>query len=140
MELNFLCKSACGRARIRPPRGPRKVLCVVVVTTSANGTGARPIDDARIGGKSGHDHFWTMLLREPFDLIVVDDAGGGDQAVLNRLEKFTREINLGPVGEVPAMIETHSQNRIAGIEQREIDRGVGLGAGMRLDVRVSRAK
>ena len=39
MELNFLCSSSCGRARISPPRGPRSVLCVVVVTTSANGTG-----------------------------------------------------------------------------------------------------
>ena len=37
-ELNFLPRSS-SRERIMPPRGPRSVLCVVVVTTSAYGTG-----------------------------------------------------------------------------------------------------
>ena len=105
-----------------------------------DGPEARPIDDARIGGKSGHDHFWTMLLRQTLDLIVIDDAGIGDESVLNRLEEFTREIDLGPMGQVTAMIEAHSQNGVAGIEQREIHRGICLGSGMGLHVRVSRAK
>ena len=38
-ELNFFVSSSFARARINPPRGPRSVLCVVVVTTSAYGTG-----------------------------------------------------------------------------------------------------
>ena len=40
-ELSFLA-STSSRARIIPERGPRKVLCVVVVTTSANGTVSTP--------------------------------------------------------------------------------------------------
>ena len=39
IELSFLVTSSLARARISPPRGPRSVLCVVVVTTSAIGTG-----------------------------------------------------------------------------------------------------
>ena len=37
-EFNFFA-SFSSRAKIMPERGPRRVLCVVVVTTSANGTG-----------------------------------------------------------------------------------------------------
>jgi hypothetical protein len=36
LSIAFWCSA---RQRIMPPRGPRSVLCVVVVTTSANGTG-----------------------------------------------------------------------------------------------------
>ncbi len=39
VELSFFVTSSLARARIRPPRGPRSVLCVVVVTTSACGSG-----------------------------------------------------------------------------------------------------
>ncbi len=38
-ELSFFSISSLARARIRPPRGPRRVLWVVVVTTSAKGIG-----------------------------------------------------------------------------------------------------
>ena len=38
-EFSFFSISGLARARIRPPRGPRKVLWVVVVVTSAIGTG-----------------------------------------------------------------------------------------------------
>ncbi|MNN77575.1 hypothetical protein D3C81_1940500 [compost metagenome] len=37
--LSFFSISSLLRARIRPPRGPRRVLWVVVVTTSAYGNG-----------------------------------------------------------------------------------------------------
>ena len=37
-ELNFLAKSSL-LVKIKPPRGPRNVLCVVVVATSAYGNG-----------------------------------------------------------------------------------------------------
>ena len=80
-----------SRQRINPPRGPRSVLCVVVETKSAYGTGlgctpaairpamcamstnssapdglrdlrhARKIEDARIGARAGHDHFRLVL-------------------------------------------------------------------------------
>ena len=85
-----------------PPRGPRSVLCVVVVTTWACGqrarmhaagdqagevrhvdhqigadrigdlAEAREVDDARIGGAAGDDHLGLVLLRELLDLVIVD--------------------------------------------------------------------
>ncbi|MOA32025.1 hypothetical protein D3C78_1532130 [compost metagenome] len=38
-EFSFFSISSLALARIRPPRGPRRVLWVVVVTTSAKGIG-----------------------------------------------------------------------------------------------------
>ena len=40
------------------------------------------------------------------------------------------------VGEVAALVERHAQHGVAGLEQREIGGGVGLRAGVRLDVGV----
>ena len=88
--------------RIRPPRGPRSVLCVVVVTKSATGTGlscspaaTRPgvvghVDEqlraavagdlgelavrdlARIGAGPGHDQLRLVLAGQRGDLVEVD--------------------------------------------------------------------
>ena len=86
----------------KPPRGPRSVLCVVVVTKSATGTGlscrpgrdqagvVRHVDEqlraaiagdlgelvvrnlARIGARPGHDHLRLVLAGERRHLVEVD--------------------------------------------------------------------
>ena len=38
-DWNFFSSASLALARMMPPRGPRRVLCVVEVTTSANGSG-----------------------------------------------------------------------------------------------------
>ena len=84
-----------------PPRGPRSVLCVVVVTKSAYGTGfgcrrgdeagvvghvdhqlgadrvgdlaeGGEVDLARVGGPAGDDQLRLVLGGEPCDLVEVD--------------------------------------------------------------------
>jgi len=80
-----------------------------------NGPEARPIDDARIGREPRDDHLGTMFLSQTLDLIVVNDAGVGDNSVLNRLEEFAREIDLGSMRQMTTVVETHPQNRVAGI-------------------------
>jgi hypothetical protein len=40
------------------------------------------------------------------------------------------------VGQVAAVREVHAEHRVARLEQRQVDRHVGLRAGMRLDVGV----
>ena len=90
-----------SRQRIMPLRGPRSVLWIVVVTTSASGPGwgaapaatspakcaistiswrrprrrsrgRRRIDLPRVGGRAGDDQLGLVLLGEPRDLVDVD--------------------------------------------------------------------
>ena len=105
---------------ISPERGPRRVLCVVVVVTSAMSMGlgiepggdqscdmgdvgdeigpdavgdvpeALPVEHPRVGRKAGHDELRFVLKREPFRLIVVDLSGLGVQPVLDCLIIFCR--------------------------------------------------
>jgi len=77
-----------------------------------------------------------VLVREALDLRVVDLAGGGIEAVLHGVEDLSGEIHLGTVGEVPAVVQAHAEQRVARLDQRQVDRGVGLRAGVRLDVGV----
>src|SRR5215472_6436987 len=84
----------CCFDRMMPERGPRSVLCVVDVTMSAvsQGLGCRPaatnpencshsvgdpaepreIENARICAASGDDQFGLVLVRQPFDLVIID--------------------------------------------------------------------
>ena len=128
-----------------PPRGPRSVLCVVLVTTSAmrhrvrvdagrdqtrdvrhvdhevradrvrDPAEALPVDDARIRREAGEDHLRPMLAREPLDGGVVDLAGRRVEAVLHGVEEPPREIDLGAVRQVTAMVEAHAEERVAGL-------------------------
>ncbi len=81
-----------------------------------------------------------MLERQARDGLVVDLAGRRIEPVLHRVEKLAREIDLGAVRQVPAMVEAHAEERLARLEQREIDRGIRLRAGMRLHVGVGGAE
>ena len=99
-ELIFWIQSCLQR--IAPPRGPRRVLCVVVVTKSACGIGSamplrrdqpgdvrhvhheqgadfpgdlaelREVDLARIGAGPGEDQLRLVLAGQPGDRVVVD--------------------------------------------------------------------
>jgi hypothetical protein len=76
-----------------------------------------------------------VLDRQAFDFVVVDQAVIVD-AVLHGVEHLAAEVDLGAVGQVPAVRERHAEDAVAGIQQREVHRLVGLRAGMRLHVGV----
>ena len=97
---------------------------------------ARPVDDARVGREAGDDHLRPVLAGEALDLVVVDLAGGRIEPVLHGLEDLAGEIDLGAVREVTAVVEAHAEQRVAGLHEREVGRGVGLRARMRLHVGV----
>ena len=59
-----------------------------------------------------------------------------DHAVLHGVEQLAREIHLGAVRQVSAVIEAHAEYGVAGREQREVHGGIGLRAGVRLHVGV----
>ena len=52
------------------------------------------------------------------------------------LEQLAGEIDLGAVREMAAVIEAHAEDRVARLDQREVRRGVGLRARVRLHVGV----
>ena len=120
-ELIFRPISA-SLARIMPPRGPRSVLCVVVVTTCACGSGlgntpggdqagevrhvhhevgadlvghlanAGEVDGARIGGAAGDDQLRPFGARQPFQFVVVE------QSVLARARRNAPRGTTCPTG------------------------------------------
>ena len=164
--------SPCPRAfacsalqRIIPPRGPRSVLCVVVVTTSACGTGdgytpvaASPAKCAMstmkiaptsfatsanaaksitrgVRAVAGDDHLRLVLARLAAHASIVDVAVVVD-AVRHGLVQQPREVHRRAVREVPALRQVHAEERVAGLQEGEEHRGVGRRAGVRLHVRV----
>ena len=77
---------------------------------------ARKIDDARIGAGAGHDHFRLVFVGKFPHLLVVDQAGGGIDAVLHGVKELAGKVHLGAVREMPAVRQTHAQNGVAGFE------------------------
>ena len=109
-----------SRARIRPERGPRSVLCVVEVTISAysHGFGCRPaatrpekcamstsrnradgignlaeareIDDARIGAAARDDHLRLVFFGQARHVVVIDALVFLAHAVGDHVDKSCR--------------------------------------------------
>src|ERR1700686_2189920 len=77
-----------------------------------------------------------MLLGEALHLLVIDLAAVGTDAVLRGAEQLAGEVDLGAVRQVTAVVETHAENGIARLHQREIRRRIRLRSGMRLHVGV----
>ncbi|MDT4775841.1 hypothetical protein FQZ97_79810 [compost metagenome] len=77
-----------------------------------------------------------MLQRQALHFVVVDQPGGGVQAVLHGVVQLARGRHLGAVGQVAAVGQAHAEDGVAGVQQGQVDGAVGLGAGVRLDVGV----
>ena len=76
-----------------------------------------------------------MLEREAPQRVVVD-ALGGIEAVAHRTKQLAAQAHRGAVGQMAAVRERHAEDRVAGLEHREVHRLVRLRAGVRLHVRV----
>ena len=67
-------------------------------------------------------------------ICVVVDLFLGGEAVAHDLEPLAAHVERHAVGEVAAFGQAHAHDRVAGLEQGEEHRLVGLRAGVRLDV------
>ena len=141
-EFTFLA-IASSLVRIMPPRGPRKVLCVVVVATSAkpSGLGCNPAATSpakwamstkryaptssateRGSGQSRsgadrrnrpHDNFRSAFARQRGHCVIVD-AVIRAQPIGHGIEPFARLVGPRPVGQVPASIKRQAKDGVAG--------------------------
>ena len=75
-----------------------------------------------------------VLPGQALDLVEVDQPVLLAHAVLHRVEPLAREVRRRPVGQVSAGRQRHAKDGVAGLEQRQHDRLVGLRAGVRLHV------
>ena len=149
-----------------PPRGPRRTLCVVNVTTSAYGTGlgiALPGDEAdEVGGvdhedradlvgdlaergevdqardrrAAADDHLRAVLAGEAAHLVVVDVLGVLADAVVHGVEPLAGERDLRAVGQVAAVREAHREDGVARLQEGPVHGDVGARAAVRLEVGV----
>ena len=94
------------------------------------------VDDARICGGAADDDLGPMLLRQIADQIEVQSAGLRVDLVGDRVEEFARHGDFPAVGQVTAVIEGHTHDRLARFDQRCIGRQVGHRTGVGLDVGV----
>ena len=85
------------------------------------------------------EHLRLVLVRERVDFVVVDEAVRVD-AVLHRVEELAGDVDLRAVRQVAAVRERHAEDRVAGLQQREVHGLVRLRARMRLHVRVAGAE
>src|SRR4051794_349845 len=95
---------------------------------------------ARVRRPAGDDHLGSVLERERADLVHVDDLVLGAYVVRNDLVELARHVDPHAVREVAAVAELHAEQRVAGLHQRVVGGGVGLSAGVRLDVDVVAAE
>ena len=93
------------------------------------------VEDLRVGGETGHDHFRLVLDRQALDFVVVDQAVGID-TVLNGVVQLAGGGNAGTVGQVAAVGQAHAQDGVAALQQGQVNGRVGLGTGVWLDVGV----
>ena len=147
-----------------PPRGPRSVLWVVVVTSSASGTGEgwRPAatspamcamstsstaptpsaisrkapksKTAGVGRSADHDDLRPVLLRQRLHLPEVDALGGAVQAVVDDPVELAGEVERHPVRQVAAGVEVQAEDGVPRLQHGHVRGHVGLAARVRLDV------
>src|SRR5215212_2593483 len=93
------------------------------------------VEGAWVGAGSGQDHTRSLPERDVAYLVVVDIAIIA-HAVVDEVVGASREVELHPVREVPAVGEVHGQNLVARVEERRVSRLVGLAPRVRLHVHV----
>ncbi len=105
-----------------------------------DGAQARKIPEAGIGARPGDDELGLGFNGQALQFLVVDAFRGLTDTVVAEVIELARAVEPHPVGQVAAVVQFEAQDRVARFEQGQIDRFVGLGARVGLDVGVIGAK
>ena len=98
-----------------------------------------PVNDAGISREAADDHLRFVSLSQLRHLFVVNFTGLID-AVRHDVVQFTGEVYRRTVSQVATLRQVHTQNGVARLQQRSVDREVSLRTRVRLDVGVVCAK
>ncbi len=93
-----------------------------------------PVDPQAVRRRAGDDESRAVLVRLALHRVVVDFLGLV-QPVRDDLEPLARHVQRHAVRQVAALGEVHPHDRVAGLQEREEHRLVGLRARVRLHVR-----
>ena len=100
------------------------------------------VGDALIVDEAGtsDDHLGLLFLGQTLHLVVVDQLGLGVDTVEHVMIDLADPVGGAAVSEVAALIQTHAQDLVTGLQNRSENTVVGSGAGVGLDVDVLGAK
>ena len=101
-----------------------------------HGADAGEVDDARVGAGPDDDELRLVRAGLRRQLVVVEPLVVLAHAVRHDVEVLAREVQRVAVGQVAAVGEVHAEDRVAGLQDGQKHRHVGLRARMRLDVGV----
>jgi hypothetical protein len=146
-----------------PERGPRSVLCVVLVRHRARVDAgrhqagdvshvhhhrradalrdlgdARELDHARVRTRADDDHLWLVLVGQSRQLVVIDAFVVLADPVRHDREQLAGEVQRMSVSEMTAVGEVHPEHGVSRLEEREVHAHVRLRPGVRLHVDVLR--
>jgi hypothetical protein len=128
------------RARVQPDRNQSGDVGHVHDHLRADCLGddgdAGEVDHTRIRARAHHDHLRRVLMRAAFELVVVDALVVLANAVGDDRVQLAGEVQRVAVREVAAMGQIHAEDRVAGVDDRQVHRHVRLCARMRLHVGV----
>ena len=94
------------------------------------------VDGPRVGRRAADDQVRAQVARLATDLLHVDALRLRVHAVAERLVEAPGDVDLHPVGQVPAVVELHAEDLAARLEAGQVHRDVRAGAAVRLDVGV----
>ena len=92
------------------------------------------VELAGVGGPAGHDQLRAVFQGQRLDLGHVDRKSDLAHVVRDHVVELAGEVDPHAVGEVAAVRQVQAHDGVARVEQGEHRGGVGLGAGVRLDV------
>ena len=105
-----------------------------------NGAEGGEVDAAGVSRVATNDQLRLVLQGQLANGVEIELLGVWIDAVMDGLEPLARHIDRGTMGEVTPMGEIHAKDRVAGIQQGQEDREIGLGAAVGLHIRPGRAK
>ena len=98
------------------------------------------VDGTGISRSTGNDQLGLILLSHVPDLVVVNEAGFVVHIIGDNIIVLTGDIGGAAVGQVAAVSQAHAHESVAGLQERQLNCHVGLGAGVGLDIGKFRTK
>ena len=98
------------------------------------------VNDAGIGAGTGNDELGLAFLCHGEKLIIVDALRLVVETVGDDVKVLAGDVHRAAVAEMAAVSQVHAQNRVAGLDQGEEGRQIGIGTGVGLNVGVLAAK